>query len=171
MRSRVEGSVKGGEILSWKDVADWLTAERAKLGEDKLQGGSVREKAKQMFDSIGRSLSGGGGWDARRQQYAEANSRFEFGRHPRWIRRGGGRAAVWGFLRYAPRCRVQVRADQVDGGGAVVVFRGTTQGGDVKYIYNSCVFSLSLPFSRVVYTAGLILSYRSSGERRFPTKC
>ncbi|CAB1108513.1 unnamed protein product [Ectocarpus sp. CCAP 1310/34] len=55
VRSRVEGSVKGGEILFWKDVAKWLTAERAKLGEERLQGGSVREKVKQMFDSIGRS--------------------------------------------------------------------------------------------------------------------
>ena len=55
VRSRVEGSVKGGEILYWKDVAEWLTAERAKLGEDELQDKCIREKVKQMFDSVGRS--------------------------------------------------------------------------------------------------------------------
>eukprot|EP00752_Nemacystus_decipiens_P016789 g15026.t1 len=46
---------RGGEILYWKDVAEWLTSERAKLGEDKLKDISAREKVKQMFDSISRS--------------------------------------------------------------------------------------------------------------------
>ena len=52
VRSRVERSVGGGEIVYWKDVAEWLRAERLRLGEDKLEDGSVREKVKQMFDSI-----------------------------------------------------------------------------------------------------------------------
>jgi len=52
VRSRVERSVNGGEVVYWKDVAEWLTVERARLGEDKLKDGSAREKVKQMFDSI-----------------------------------------------------------------------------------------------------------------------
>ena len=38
VRAMVEDVVRRGEILYWQDVAAWVTAERAKLGMEELQG-------------------------------------------------------------------------------------------------------------------------------------
>eukprot|EP00752_Nemacystus_decipiens_P012147 g10766.t1 len=51
MRSRVEGSVKGGEIVCWQDAAQWPTAERAKVGEEKMQAGSAQKKVGTLNDA------------------------------------------------------------------------------------------------------------------------
>ncbi|CAB1102381.1 unnamed protein product [Ectocarpus sp. CCAP 1310/34] len=48
----VEEVVRRGEILYWQDVADWVTAERAKLGMEELQGEYPRKIARAISASI-----------------------------------------------------------------------------------------------------------------------
>ena len=55
VRAMVEDVVRRGEILYWQDVAAWVTAERAKLGMEELQGRYPRNIIRALFTSIEES--------------------------------------------------------------------------------------------------------------------
>ncbi|CAB1103685.1 unnamed protein product [Ectocarpus sp. CCAP 1310/34] len=51
----VEEVLRRGEILYWQDVAEWVTAERAKVDMEELQGRYPRKIVRALFSSIEES--------------------------------------------------------------------------------------------------------------------
>lgn len=52
MRASAIRAVARGEILYWEDVFDWLSAERAKDGDQELEAKSGRKVVRKMFEGI-----------------------------------------------------------------------------------------------------------------------
>ncbi|CAB1106718.1 unnamed protein product [Ectocarpus sp. CCAP 1310/34] len=75
VRALVIKAVARGDILYWEDVFDWLSAERAKDGDQELERRSGRKAVRQMFESIAsadgsqaRVVSSEGGFGDGRQR-------------------------------------------------------------------------------------------------------